>query len=163
MIIGCDPASKKIALFGIRENAHEKFFCEVPKSTRWSEMQQMRSELVRQINIWRDYNPVLFCEEPVVAGRRNIRSTILIAETVGLILSLPIPVYIVPVSSWKKETVGNGAASKDAVSQWLMLAHPDYYQLCGGNGDLIDAAAIAVYGRTRMDANRSGALLRGEF
>lgn len=157
MIIGCDPASKKLSLFAIGPITGA-FHIEVKRTDRWQEIRELREALVKQLDIWRDYNPVLFCEEPVLAGARNIRSTILIAETVGLVLSMPIPTRLIEVSTWKKIAVGNGHASKDDVSNWLKVEHPGYHHLCGGNQDLIDAAAIAVAGDSRMDPSRSGAL-----
>jgi hypothetical protein len=144
MIWGLDPASKKLAMFttdGLHTRA-VKFT--VKKSNRNDELLSMKDWLNLQLK-W-DPNPIIYCEEPVVAGARNLRSTILIAETVGMVLSRRAVVHMVPVDSWKKGTVGKGGVPKDAVAQWLKKEYPDYAALCGDDQDLIDAAAIYLYG-----------------
>lgn len=145
-IWGVDPASKKIAMFTVPvDDLVRTEFIEVKKSDRNLELVSLRDHI--EFNLLYDTDPILYVEEPVVAGARNIRSTILIAETVGMILALRAKVHMVPVSSWKKATVGNGHATKEDVAQWLAEEHPDYAKHCGSNQDLIDAAAIYIYGR----------------
>lgn len=87
-----------------------------------------------------------FVEEPVVAGARNLRSSLQIAQVSGAILATPINSYLVPVSTWKKEVVGKGNASKDEVAEWLLLNRPELYELTGGKQDHIDATCIRLYG-----------------
>jgi Holliday junction resolvasome RuvABC endonuclease subunit len=151
MIWGCDPASKKIALFTYQDGpgVHTELL-EVKRTDRNTELIGLRTHL--EFLLAYDPDPVIYCEEPVLAGARNIRSTILIAETVGMILSLHARVHIVPVSSWKKATVGKGNATKDEVTEWLRREHPDYASYCRDtqqreSQDLRDAAAIFLYGR----------------
>lgn len=146
MIWGCDPASKKIAMFTEDGpgNIHSELIT-VKKSNRNDELMELRRQLMFTLS--RDPNPTIYCEEPVVAGARNIRSTILVAETVGMILALNAHVRVVPVSSWKKATVGKGNATKDEVTEWLRREHPDYASNCHESQDLTDAAAIFIYGR----------------
>lgn len=147
MIWGIDPASKKIAVF--TEDGPGNVGCEliqVSRSNRNDELLSMRRRLMFVLS--RDRDPVIYCEEPVVAGARNLRSTILVAETVGMILALNAVVHLVPVSSWKKATVGKGNATKDEVTAWLREEHPHYDSLCGSSQDLRDAAAIYLYGRS---------------
>ena len=140
MIWGCDPASKKIALF----TADQAVALQVKRSNRNLELFDLRKQM--EFFLARDRFPIIYCEEPVVAGARNLRSTILIAETVGMILSLDADVRVVPVSSWKKGTVGNGNAAKSDVADWLRREYPEYAELCGDDQDLIDSAAIYLYG-----------------
>lgn len=144
---GIDPASKKIAMF----NGELLHFFGVKKTNRSDEMSVLRQKL--EAFIGTDPETVVYVEEPVLAGARNIRSTILVAETVGMILGLPCRVEVVPVSSWKMTTVGKGNASKEDVSSWLKLVHPDVHAGCSGNQDLCDASAIYYYGRA-MEAHR---------
>lgn len=150
-IWGVDPASKKIAMFSgdCRGLIHRELL-EVKRTDRNTELLELRRMLEYVLKY--DDDPVIYCEEPVVAGARNLRSTILVAETVGVILALNARVYLVPVSSWKKATVGNGNASKDDVTVWLMREHPTYASECRDtqqreSQDLRDAAAIYLYGR----------------
>ena len=146
MIWGCDPASKKIALFSGDDDRIRAEFFQVKPSDRNTEILSLRDQLLHIIKP--NLAPVtIYCEEPVVAGARNLRSTILIAETVGMILGVRAYVRLVPVSSWKKATVGKGNATKEEVANWLQREYPDYAQACG-NQDLVDAAAIYLYGRS---------------
>jgi Holliday junction resolvasome RuvABC endonuclease subunit len=144
MIWGVDPASKSIGLFGHDGYLAQAHKLTVPRSDRGKEVRGLHAQLSHWIKL--DANPIVFCEEPVVAGRMNLRSTILIAETVGMVLSLPCPVYLVPVSSWKKGTCGAGNADKAKVAEWLRKEHPDLSSLCGDDQDLVDAASICLYG-----------------
>jgi Holliday junction resolvasome RuvABC endonuclease subunit len=160
MIWGVDPASKKIAMFTDNDGLIHRELIEVQKSDRNLELMSLRNHMEYVIKYDRD--PIIYCEEPVVAGARNLRSTILVAETVGMILCLNAQVYLVPVSSWKKYTVGKGNATKDDVAAWLEEEHPDYARECRDtkqrpNQDLRDAAAIYLYGK-EMEALRGRVL-----
>lgn len=157
MICGIDPASKKIALFGQEGYTFSKTM-NVTRSDRGRELRALRAQLEAVLATFEE--PVIFCEQPVVAGVRNIQSTLRIAETVGMIYALDVPVYGVSVSSWKKATVGKGNASKDDVKTWLESVYPTYSVACGNDQDLRDAAAICVYGVQAMDANRLRAYFR---
>lgn len=150
MIWGLDPASKKIAMFTDDEGQVHAHLFEVPRSDRNLELKALRTQM--ELILKYDPNPVIYCEEPVVAGARNLRSTILVAESVGVVLCLNAKVHLVPVSSWKKATVGKGNASKEEVSEWLRREHPGYAGYCRDarerdSQDLTDAAAIYLYGR----------------
>lgn len=84
-------------------------------------------------------------EEPVVAGARNLRTSLQIAQTCGALLAhCPADTVLVPVSSWKKATTGKGNASKEDVSAWLKGAFPDFWYQCEGDQNLIDATCIAL-------------------
>lgn len=151
MIWGVDPASKKIAMFADDDGLVRAHVIEVRKSDRNTELMSLRAQM-EDILLY-DPQPIIYCEEPVLAGARNIRTTILIAETVGMILSLNAEVRVVPISSWKKATVGKGNATKDEVTEWLKEEHPGYTSYCRDtkqreSQDLRDAAAIFIYGRS---------------
>lgn len=108
--------------------------------------------LVREMyQRWGYYTPfTFFVEEPLVAGARNLRTSLLMAQAVGaLMVGLTTTkggCYQVPVSRWKKETVGNGSASKKDVALWLSDTHPEYAAACDGSQDYADACCIALYG-----------------
>lgn len=152
MIYGCDPASKKLALFTDDERGPRASLFLVKKTDRNTELLAMKDWLNDLIK--HDPDPVIYVEEPVLAGVRNIRTTILISETVGMVLSRHARVHVVPVDSWKKGTVGKGGVSKADVANWLAKEHPRYAELCGQDQDLTDAAAIYVYGRTLEERER---------
>ncbi len=146
MLWGCDPASKKLALFTDGDAGPRTALLLVKKTDRNTELLSMKNWLIDLLS--HDPDPVIYVEEPVLAGVRNIRTTIIIAETVGMILALHARVHVVPVDTWKKETVGKGGVSKEDVSNWLAKEHTGYAELCSNDQDLTDAAAIFVYGRT---------------
>lgn len=93
---------------------------------------------------------IVYIESPVVAGARNIQSTIKCSAAYGAVLaavnSVHARVVEVPISSWKVATTGNGHSSKDDVSAWLYRTHPDVHTECAGDQDLIDSHCIALFG-----------------
>ena len=147
-ILGIDPSSKTVALawlsdeLGLITQKHE-----VKRTTRWREAQALAGMFTNlSPRYWTAQT--IYIEEPVVAGPRNLRSTILIAETVGMLLGVTrSPCVLVPVTSWKKGTTGHGNSTKDEVADWLKEVHPSYSAQCDGDQDLIDATCIALYGR----------------
>lgn len=87
-----------------------------------------------------------FIEEPVVAGVRNLRTTIQIAQISGLVMAIVDEAFLVPVSTWKKEVVGKGNASKAEVAAWLESNDSRLYAKVKDNQDHIDATCIRLYG-----------------
>lgn len=151
-IVGIDPAVRALNLFfsgGVVLHT-QRIFSKKEAKNRGEEIASIRNDL----NYWltelsKDFGQLtVFIEEPVLAGVRNIRTTIQIAETVGAVLSVRFPTYLVPVPSWKKDTIGKGNASKDQIRDWLTAEHPRYAALCGGSQDLVDAACICLYGQS---------------
>lgn len=110
---------------------------------------QSRGDELAGLHAWLgdtlEHGPVAI-EEPPLAGSRNLRTFLALAQVSGITAAAAGPeAILVPVSSWKKGTVGNGAASKDLVSAWLRRVHPDYHKACAGDQNLIDATCIALY------------------
>lgn len=113
-----------------------------------------RGETIRALyqGIWswiredlaRYWPPVLYIEEPIMV--RNIRVAIELAETVGMLLTLPYPSYLVPIDSWKKELAKAGL-SKEEVRSIISGRFPAT-QSFGDRQDLFDATGVAVYGLT---------------
>ena len=90
----------------------------------------------------------VFVEEPVVAGSRNLRVALGIAQLAGVVMTeTDTDCYLVSVSAWKKEVIGKGNATKEQVSDFLSESFPRYSQVCAGKQDLIDATCIALYGQ----------------
>lgn len=118
---------------------------QVPKGPRGQELRGL--SFVLQALLAQDESPILFCEEAVVAGARNLRTSLQISQTVGVVLASTALSYLVPVSTWKIETVGKGNADKSSVMNWLRVGYSGYFASCDGNQDIADAAAIAIYGR----------------
>lgn len=149
MTIGIDCGGNKVAIFDIDNLATHVLDINVRK------MKYERGVILRRIEEYlRRLAPVagfedrdIYVEAPVLAGARNIQSTIKVAQTTGVVHAVLAKTHEVAVSSWKKATVGNGNASKPQVQAWLDENHPRLASMCRGNQDLYDAACIALYGR----------------
>lgn len=86
-------------------------------------------------------------EAPVVAGVRNLRTSLQLATSIGAVISgieFLVNVTLVEPSKWKTIT-GNGHSTKTDVQAWLAREWPDLETACRGNGDMIDAMCIAVW------------------
>lgn len=119
-----------------------------------STVQFLYSETKAQFLQWGLGHSYVFLEEPVVAGVRNLRTTIKIAETAGAVIAAACGAqgtYLVPVSSWKKGTHGSGNAGKSDVRTWLADHHPTLAAECGDDQDLVDAACVALHGRRLVE------------
>lgn len=150
MIVGgIDLGLRKVHVFAINDTGKPSLFhVELKRDLRRDiELKQIFRE-VR--NFFADDTAPFFMEEPVVAGSRNLRVSLGIAQTAGAVVAgLRAPVYLVPVSSWKKATVGIGHANKDQVSSWLSEHFKHYSDACARTNsqqDYVDAACIALYG-----------------
>lgn len=95
----------------------------------------------------------VFVEAAVVAGAKNLQSTIKVAMAVGAIISA-LPgrhVELIAVGSWKKEVCGKGNLDKDGVVDWLLSAHMDLAVACQDSKgrmdqDRVDATCLAMVG-----------------
>jgi Holliday junction resolvasome RuvABC endonuclease subunit len=101
---------------------------------------------------WSTTEPIeVFIEAPVL-GRGGFRSTMVQAFTNGAVQGAfyerGCKVSSANVSSWKKEIVGKGNATKPDVAQSIRLRWASLYENVAGDQDLCDASAIALYGRT---------------
>jgi Holliday junction resolvasome RuvABC endonuclease subunit len=92
-------------------------------------------------------NSIVYVEEPLVAGARNLRTSLKIAQVSGVVMaSAPDFAKFVPVSSWKKEIVGKGNAKKEEISEFLLKEYKEMWAECNEDQNLIDAACVALYG-----------------
>lgn len=156
MILGIDPSSKTIAVAWLGPGGWgmRKFILTetcVPETMKWARKVMVR--LFDRLGI--EAGDVVFLEEPVVAGARNIRSTIKQAYLNGVVQEV-ITTYgatcvPTPINTWKASTVGGGA-TKERVAAWLQEAWPLYYEAAAGDQDLIDAGAILLHGSKHSEA-----------
>lgn len=112
----------------------------IHKQPRWRELQVLHdwiTGLISEGTVW--------IEEPPLAGSRNLR-TFLHLSQVSAVAGLAGRCEYVPVGSWKKQVVGNGAASKDLVARWLARHRPGWHAQCRGDQNLVDATCLAIYG-----------------
>jgi Holliday junction resolvasome RuvABC endonuclease subunit len=88
----------------------------------------------------------VFIEESFIA-RHDPRTAVHLAQTVGMLLSLPYYTDVIPIQTWKIATVGSGNATKDQVRGAIALRFPDTVSLFGKRQDLYDATGVAIGGR----------------
>lgn len=105
--------------------------------------QQTEQFIELQEHSWGE-RATVFVEEPIMM--RSIRVAIMLAETVGMLLALPYPVYEVPIDSWKKVLAGKGGIDKQAVRTAITHRFPEAPSIFGVRQDLFDAAGVAFYG-----------------
>jgi Holliday junction resolvasome RuvABC endonuclease subunit len=148
MIWGVDLGMRSLYIYGTEDIQ----IVSVPKGDRYLEIYSM-AKWVSQIF---DKDDTVFYEEPVLAGPKNIRTIIGLAQSSAALLSgSAAHCYEVPVGTWKKEVVGKGNAKKEEVAAWLEENdHPTFVR-CGEDQNLIDAACIQKYGIAVMDRLRS--------
>lgn len=100
---------------------------------------------------------LVFLEAPVVAGARNIQSTIKQAFINGIVQAVFVKagftVELVPVSTWKLAVCGNGRADKTQVANSIRRQWAITHNAANGDQDLIDAAAVCLYGMKKTQAD----------
>ena len=92
----------------------------------------------------------VWIEDTLVGNNRKY--SLELTETKGAVLGrlggIPnLDVRMVNVATWKKQVVGDGHASKDAIRDYIHVTHGAYAPLCGDDQDLYDACCIALYGQ----------------
>ena len=106
-------------------------------------------------------NSVVYVEEPLVAGVRNLRTSLKIAQVSGVVMSsVPDFAKFVPVSSWKKQIVNKGNATKEEISDFLKKQHEEMWARCDGDQNLIDATCVALYGVEEWLKSNAGLVLK---
>lgn len=142
-MLGIDLGARKISIVDVE--GPWAYHLEVKPDTREGEIREMAVRL-RGLRDDGLLTGTKWVEAPLLAGARNIQSTIQVAQTSGLVLGTLPDAHQVAVAAWKKRTVGSGNADKGAVAAWLREFHPRLAALCGANQDLVDAACIGLYG-----------------
>lgn len=91
---------------------------------------------------------IVYIEAPVVAGARNLQSTIKAAMTCGAVIGRldHATVHLIAVDTWKKAVCGLGGIDKAAVRDWLYASSPVLAEACNDDQDRIDATCIALAG-----------------
>jgi Holliday junction resolvasome RuvABC endonuclease subunit len=113
-----------------------------------TERTRQLSQLSRYIRREVDYHDVeLVVIEDILIGN-NRKYSIKLAQTMGAVLAGLEHLDVIPVNvgKWKKEVIGDGHASKEAVRNYLLERDSAYADLCGSDQDRFDAACIGYYG-----------------
>lgn len=150
--MGADLSSRSVALILVETETGQSQALKVSVSDKIMNRHEIIRQLSASVGSWlAEKRPdVLYIEEPLVAGARNLQSSLKIAQVAGALLCLSAGmerVYLVPVSTWKKDTVGHGNATKPEVRAWVDQHYPSIASVCGLDQDLYDAAAVALYGQ----------------
>jgi Holliday junction resolvasome RuvABC endonuclease subunit len=155
-IWGVDLGMRSWHAVRIDQVSHSTYSC-VIKARKTEERAKVLAALSTELSIVVDGGDRVFIEEPPLAGARNIRTFLGLAQTSGALMArLMGPVELVPVGTWKKEVCGNGSLDKAGVAEWLGKAHPSYLEHCGSDQNLIDATCIALFGVLRGVAAEGG-------
>lgn len=147
-IVGVDLGVRSVYMAAAAEGEglamHAATLRRNPKVERHEELQQ----LAKEVSNFLLPDDLLVVEEPIVAGARNLRTALQMAQTAGMVLTVaPAQVKLVAVAQWKKATVGKGNSDKTAVAMWLAAHHPEAFMAAAGDQNLIDAMCICLYGR----------------
>lgn len=159
MIYGIDANSKSVGVTWWDGIEYE--FRKMDVWDKWSIEAAPWFRKIMDRFFWR-YNlcedDAVFVEAPVVAGARNIQSTVKQAYINGIIqASVGVrnaTCVLVSPSTWKQTAAGGGRASKEEVAQHVDLTlqetHPHFAaRLQAANDqDLYDATAICLHGRS---------------
>src|ERR1043165_317116 len=148
-VIGVDPSSTKSVAVILREDGYEIHIFKTKAKdmpTRCLQAFRWMRSVVRE-----EVGPVdLYLESPVFA-RGGLKALLPLGQIQGVLaagaLSGGANVTQVTPPQWKKKGIGNGAASKLKIKMYLKKSWSAFYLESGGDIDVCDAGAIAVYGR----------------
>lgn len=137
MIIGVDLGVRSIHV----STPSECFSIATDRSEfRWIELSDLADQFFSEL----DDDDIIYMEEPIAAGVKNLRTFLFIAQVSGVVLSSGGQVFPVPVTKWKQVVVGHGHASKDSVAEWLAANNP--YDEVLEDQNHVDATCIRLYG-----------------
>lgn len=158
LVVGVDPSARKIAIASkhLVLNVASTHVFTLYKATEKQTVETMGKAL-RDMALfvqWADDiagngEKCAWVESPLV-GRGGVTTTMKQAYVGGIIRATlheaGFKVYDVNVSSWKADVIGNGRATKADVRRAVRTQWPKIESLAGNDGDLWDAAGIALYG-----------------
>jgi len=154
-IVGIDPGSAVLALATCLTDTGGLFDYELiapkfPKRTRAQERYWPLICGVRQTEALTRQPDYVYIEEPIYAG--SFTATMALGMMIGGLIvvlnDLGIPYSLVGNSTWKKQLIGRGNATKDEVQVWVRARFPEVPE--GLRQDVYDAIAIAEWGRQRF-------------
>jgi Holliday junction resolvasome RuvABC endonuclease subunit len=145
-IWGIDLGARSWHAARIDDGHHTVYSCQI-KPKKIEERAKILRTLSVELATLLDGSDPVYIEEPVVAGARNLRTSLMLAHTAGALMSrIAGPVTLVPVSSWKKEVCGHGGLSKQDIWNWLKINEPMFFDNCLEDQNKIDATCISMYG-----------------
>lgn len=172
LIIGCDLSSKYLAMVAKHPLTPTAAVVKYPLNPRQSDAYSPKAA-AEALDCMYEYVESIsgmavpgaprlaFVEAPVVAGARNLQTTIKQSFVNGVVQAVFVKagfeVEHVAVSTWKKVVCGNGSADKTQVASSIRRQWPVVHNAAEGDQDIIDAAAVCLYGQAVVnDRNRRG-------
>jgi Holliday junction resolvasome RuvABC endonuclease subunit len=162
VVIGCDPDSKHFSviitkddrLVGVRQ---KRLPDNVPMSRRCYVVMKWVRSVVREYA--KEGCDVHFYIEAPFVSPKFLKAVIPLARLNGAALAGALDGGAVTsqdivIQSWKKETVGNGNASKPQIKEWCRECWPIVFEKADGRQDLMDAAGINRYGAKLLERTR---------
>ena len=146
-LAGVDLGIHKVALASFVDGAFNatvwRVDTEMPRALQLRELAMVVHDT---LNLW--HIDTVWIEDTLIGNNRKY--SLQLTEVRGAVMAyapLGCDVRLVNVATWKKDVVGDGHASKDAVRDYIHVTHPGYAPVCGDDQDVYDAACIALYGR----------------
>lgn len=153
-----DPSAKKIAVAAVHPltNTHvtKAWNLYARGQTKQSNESIARADaamddVIRILDAMGSGDRFAWVEAPLVGA--SVTSTLKQAYIGGIIRARMVragwTVYDVNVSTWKKVVCGTGRAEKAQVQQMVGAKWPKAAQTAGSDGDILDAAAMVLYGQ----------------
>lgn len=160
MVIGVDPSTKKIAVMGTRSRSQSvpdawKFRLTADPILRVGEAFNKFGALLYDLTQQSGgVPPRVYLEAPVL-GRGGAWPTISQAQIGGALMAACVEyrcfLEMVNNQTWKSRVCGNGRFGKPEIAKAMYKVWPEAWEVAAGDQDLIDASAIAKYGRMRTD------------
>jgi Holliday junction resolvasome RuvABC endonuclease subunit len=147
MIVGVDSAKNRIDAVALLDGKIADWFTMAIPTRKVISRDRTLKDLRFSFNFWLHclvVPPTLYVEAPLVMNGRQ--TAVSLAETVGMILSLPYPAELVAIDSWKQVAVGKGGVSKEKVKQAIIELYPATKEIFGERQDLFDATGVAIFG-----------------
>lgn len=154
-IIGIDPSSAKLAFTtSIDGSLVSMDVVPLPAKDRSNSRAGVAyQEVARVIGKQRAF---VFLEAPIYW--RGGKSTIPLAQMSGVVQAavhnLGHPLEMVNNQRWKQRVIGIGNANKEQIAEVMAQLWPEAFAMADGDQDLIDSAAINLYGQRIMDNRR---------
>ncbi len=158
IVLGVDPGSAKFAVVALNPQKSVVGVWEYNLGTPYTPMNAYRATVALDgvfQDIENDNGPLFAYVEQALMGKGGVKVTAVQSFVSGAIqatlLDFGVDVYLVNVSTWKKEVIGKGNVGKPVVREHIISLYPELKKY---NQDVIDATAIALYGvRVQERAN----------
>jgi Holliday junction resolvasome RuvABC endonuclease subunit len=160
VIIGIDPAARKLAISGV-----DFVYQKLPMDDTEACGQAFRAlSEVLTYHFTVEETPVIYMESSISRG--NPRAGIVQAHGVGALLAAAaefrIEVRRVDNMTWKKRLIGNARAEKEEIAEYVRRRDPVLHEACAGNQDLMDALCIRWYGEQNYPIHLKARKLRAK-